>query len=225
MRHALASFAFSTLLGLAPLASAQPAAPAKNPAATPAAAPTPAPAPTPAAAPAPAPSAAQVPAGATASAPTAPPRVRFSDAQREVIRAWFRDQRQAATDDDDEAEGAAADTGKGKSKGKDQSKDKGKDQAKGKSDGKSDGKAMPPGMAQRLARGKALPPGIAKTRLPDDLAKKLPPAPAGHEVVLVEGRVVLIETATQIVRDRIGAALRTGRERDEARREAGRTKD
>jgi len=62
-------------------------------------------------------------------------------------------------------------------------------------------KGLPPGIAKNLQRGKALPPGIAKQQLPPDLVVNLPPAPRGHERVIVDGRVVLIEIATQVIRD------------------------
>jgi hypothetical protein len=64
-------------------------------------------------------------------------------------------------------------------------------------------KGLPPGIAKNLARGKPLPPGIAKTRLPAELTAKLPPPPKGHEVVIVDGRVLLVEIATQVIRDKL----------------------
>ena len=67
--------------------------------------------------------------------------------------------------------------------------------------GKSKDKGLPPGIAMNLERGKALPPGIAKRHLPPDLV--LPPPPKGHEIVVVDGRVLLVEVATQIIRDRL----------------------
>ncbi len=60
---------------------------------------------------------------------------------------------------------------------------------------------MPPGIEKNLARGKALPPGIAKQVLPDGLLKRLPPAPHGYERILVSGRVLLVEIATQVIHD------------------------
>lgn len=67
--------------------------------------------------------------------------------------------------------------------------------------GKRKRKSLPPGIAKNLARGKPLPPGIAKQMLPDDLILALPRPPAGYDRVLVDGRVILIELGTQIVRD------------------------
>lgn len=62
------------------------------------------------------------------------------------------------------------------------------------------GKRLPPGIAKNLQRGKPLPPGIAKRDLPGDLSARLPEH-RGYQRVLVDGRVVLIEAATGIVRD------------------------
>ena len=62
-------------------------------------------------------------------------------------------------------------------------------------------KGLPPGIAKNLGRGKPLPPGIAKQQLPVDLIAALPPVPKGHERVIIDGRVVLVEVATQVIRD------------------------
>ena len=62
-------------------------------------------------------------------------------------------------------------------------------------------KGLPPGIAKNLAEGKALPPGIAKQQLPSGLIAQLPPAPRGYERVVVDGKVLLVEVATQVVRD------------------------
>jgi len=62
-------------------------------------------------------------------------------------------------------------------------------------------KGLPPGIAKNLQRGKALPPGITKWQLPPALVAALPPAPRGHERVIIDGRVVLVEIATQVIRD------------------------
>jgi hypothetical protein len=62
-------------------------------------------------------------------------------------------------------------------------------------------KGLPPGIAKNLQRGKSLPPGIAKQYLPGDLQRTLPPVPAGYERIVVDGKILLIEIATQVVRD------------------------
>lgn len=63
------------------------------------------------------------------------------------------------------------------------------------------GGGLPPGIAKNLARGKPLPPGIAKQALPADLLRSLPPAGRGLEYLIVAGKLLVVETATQIVRE------------------------
>lgn len=62
-------------------------------------------------------------------------------------------------------------------------------------------KGLPPGIAKNLRRGKPLPPGIAKQALPSGLLERLPPAPGGFERVIVDGKVLLVEVATQVIHD------------------------
>ncbi len=62
-------------------------------------------------------------------------------------------------------------------------------------------KSLPPGIAKNLRRGKPLPPGIAKQVLPAGLIDLLPPAPRGFERVALDGRVLLVEIATQVIHD------------------------
>jgi hypothetical protein len=66
---------------------------------------------------------------------------------------------------------------------------------------KQKGKPLPPGIAKNLERGKPLPPGIARQRLPDSLLRQLPPVRGGYERVIVDGRVLLVEVATQVIHD------------------------
>ena len=72
--------------------------------------------------------------------------------------------------------------------------------AKGHGKGKGR-KSLPPGIAKNLQRGKPLPPGIAKQYLPGGLVQVLPAAPHGYERIMVDGKVLLVEVATQIVHD------------------------
>ena len=72
---------------------------------------------------------------------------------------------------------------------------------------KKTGKGLPPGIARNLARGKPLPPGIAKKALPDDLEYRLPPVADGYERIIVDGKILLVELATQIVRDILTEAV------------------
>jgi hypothetical protein len=60
--------------------------------------------------------------------------------------------------------------------------------------------SLPPGIAKNLARGKPLPPGIAKRALPGGLATRLPSYP-GHEVIIVDRDVILVDIATQVIVD------------------------
>ena len=112
-------------------------------------------------------------------------KILFSARQRDLIAAYARDHgTQQAVVEEKSDEGH-----------------KGKDKDKGK--GKAKQKGLPPGIAMNLARGKTLPPGIAKKQLPPTLVKQLPPAPKGHEIVVVDGRVLLVDVATRAIRDRI----------------------
>ena len=67
--------------------------------------------------------------------------------------------------------------------------------------GKKGPKSLPPGIAKNLARGKPLPRGIAKQILPGALLSQLPPAPNGFERLIIDGKVLLVEIATQVVHD------------------------
>lgn len=62
-------------------------------------------------------------------------------------------------------------------------------------------KGLPPGIVKNLQRGKRLPPGIAKQTLPGGLVDRLPPAPAGFERIVVSGKVLLVDVATQVIHD------------------------
>lgn len=68
-------------------------------------------------------------------------------------------------------------------------------------------RGLPPGIAKNLARGKALPPGIAKEMLPAALLERLPPPPRGYERIIVDGKVLLVEVATQIIHDVLADAI------------------
>jgi len=67
--------------------------------------------------------------------------------------------------------------------------------------GNKGSKPLPPGIAKNLARGKPLPPGIAKRALPNDLLVRLPPVADGYERIIVSGKILLVEIATQVVHD------------------------
>ncbi len=67
--------------------------------------------------------------------------------------------------------------------------------------GKHKAKGLPPGIAKNVARGKPLPPGIAKQQLPDGLVHTLPAPPRGYERIIVDGKVLLVDVATQVIHD------------------------
>lgn len=73
-----------------------------------------------------------------------------------------------------------------------------KGNAKSKGKGKN---SLPPGIAKNLQRGKPLPPGIAKKSLPSGLLASLPAPPRGYERIIVGGKVLLVEIATQVIHD------------------------
>ncbi|MDH5213490.1 MAG: anti-virulence regulator CigR family protein [Gammaproteobacteria bacterium] len=61
--------------------------------------------------------------------------------------------------------------------------------------------SLPPGIEKNLQRGKPLPPGIAKQYLPQQLLVRLPRAGDGLEYLVVAGKLLLVEVATQIIRE------------------------
>ena len=67
--------------------------------------------------------------------------------------------------------------------------------------GKGGRNGLPPGIAKNLTRGKSLPPGIAKQYLPEGLQRELPAPPSGYERIMVDGRILLVEIATQVIHD------------------------
>jgi hypothetical protein len=77
--------------------------------------------------------------------------------------------------------------------------------AKNNKGGKSRG--LPPGISKNLARGKPLPRGIAMQQLPSGLSAALPPSPGGYKRVIVDGKVLLVEIATQVVHDVLSDAV------------------
>jgi len=78
-------------------------------------------------------------------------------------------------------------------------------------------KDLPPGLQKKVSRGKTLPPGWQKKvapgnsldyqlyrqaeSLPDSLLRRLPPPPVGSEILQVENKVVLINSATRSILD------------------------
>lgn len=60
---------------------------------------------------------------------------------------------------------------------------------------------LPPGIARNLERGKPLPPGIAKQYLPADVLVRLPTLDDGLDYVIAAGKLLLVEAATEVVRE------------------------
>ena len=60
---------------------------------------------------------------------------------------------------------------------------------------------LPPGLAKQLARNGTLPPGLAKRDLPYELESRLEPLPPGRRRVIVDGDVLLIDVATNVILD------------------------
>ena len=73
--------------------------------------------------------------------------------------------------------------------------------------GKGGRDGLPPGIAKNLTRGKSLPPGIAKQYLPDGLRRELSAPPAGYERIIVDGKILLVEIATQVIHDVLTDAI------------------
>ena len=70
----------------------------------------------------------------------------------------------------------------------------------GNGNGRGRNGGLPPGIARNLERGKPLPPGIAKQHLPQNVIVQLPSPGTGIEYIVVAGKLLLVEAATQIVR-------------------------
>lgn len=68
---------------------------------------------------------------------------------------------------------------------------------------------LPPGIAKNLARGKPLPPGIAAQLqpLPPELVRQLPLPPPGYRVFMLDGRILLVNMATQVISDVLANAI------------------
>jgi hypothetical protein len=69
------------------------------------------------------------------------------------------------------------------------------------SNGRGRNGGLPPGIARNLERGKPLPPGIARQYLPQNLVTVLPDPGRGLDYIVAAGKLLLVEAATQVVRD------------------------
>ena len=129
----------------------------------------------------------------------------YSEVERRVIRDYYNEKYGSIDSHGDHRNGNwDADHDRAEHHGKKHNKNK---RHKGKHDsGGGNPQGLPPGIAKKLARGGTLPPGIAKKNLPMDLESRLPPVRAGYERMEVDGRVVLIEAATDTIVDIIRRA-------------------
>jgi hypothetical protein len=60
---------------------------------------------------------------------------------------------------------------------------------------------LPPGLEKQLARNGHLPPGLEYRALPYDLRTQLPVLPTGYDYVMADNRVMLIQSATNLIMD------------------------
>lgn len=66
---------------------------------------------------------------------------------------------------------------------------------------------LPPGLKKQLVQNGKLPPGLDKRDLPNDLLKRLGPAPHGTQRFIVGSDVILVDLATNVLLDSIRNAL------------------
>ena len=126
----------------------------------------------------------------------------FSPKEIEVIRSYYAHAQEGGGAKDHEGSAGGSREHEGSADGS-KDHDGSAGGAKANKARKQQSQPLPPGIAKNLARGKPLPPGIAKQHLPTDLVRRLPPVRHGYERVVVDGRVLLVETATQTIVDAI----------------------
>ena len=118
----------------------------------------------------------------------------FTEQERKILRNYVYEPQPDADSSHNE--------GREPSKSKKAKKRKGKGKRKkGLPPGLAKKGKLPPGLARQLERNGQLPPGLEKKRIPHGLESRLPPPPHGHERVIVDGDVVLVEKATGIIKD------------------------
>ncbi|MGH6933978.1 MAG: hypothetical protein ACREEE_16295 [Dongiaceae bacterium] len=65
---------------------------------------------------------------------------------------------------------------------------------------------LPPGLEKQLTRNGHLPPGLEARNLPDDLLYQLRRRPTGYRFGIVDNKVLLIESATNLILDELTVA-------------------
>ncbi len=119
----------------------------------------------------------------------------FTEAEKKIIREYFDDAGDGGYTEE------AQESGKGSGK-------KGKKNKKGLPPGLAKRSELPPGLKRQLERNGTLPPGLQKKVLPSDLQSRLPVEHRGYERVIVDTDVLLVETATGIIRDIVKDVLK-----------------
>lgn len=66
--------------------------------------------------------------------------------------------------------------------------------------------ALPPGLAKQLARNGHLPRGLDYQPLPPDLIVQLPPLQPAYRYTIVDGKVLLVQAASNLILDAIEVA-------------------
>lgn len=67
---------------------------------------------------------------------------------------------------------------------------------------------LPPGQAKKWGMGRPLPGDVRHYDLPQDLLRRLPPAPAGHRYVRVAADILLIAVGSSMVVDAVEDIVR-----------------
>jgi len=119
----------------------------------------------------------------------------FTETEKKVIREYF----------EDPAYGGYTKQTQESSQGGGK---KGKKNKKGMPPGLAKRKELPTGLQRHLERNGTLPPGLQKKALPSDLQTRLPAERRGYERVIVDTDVLLVETATGVIRDIIQDVLK-----------------
>jgi Ni/Co efflux regulator RcnB len=119
----------------------------------------------------------------------------FTETEKKVIREYFEDTGYGGYTE--ETQESSESGGK-----------KGKKSKKGMPPGLAKRKELPPGLQRQLERNGTLPPGLQKKALPSDLQTRLPREQRGYERVIVDTDVLLVETATGVIRDIIQDVLK-----------------
>jgi hypothetical protein len=123
---------------------------------------------------------------------------RFSDLEREILRAFLRTARGDVQTET--RAGPPATRGQGNANRGNGNANRGHGNAHGNRGHGNASRGLPPGIAMNLERGKPLPPGIARNHPPQEVRDRLP-AREHYEIVIVDRNAYLISQATQMIVD------------------------